>query len=177
MPNNPRLNWTVAGIIAVIIIGFLLMRNQSANPTVANDNNFSNPVINNPNDIGLMVEDNSIYVSGMGEDDELTATTAVFKDGGYVVVHADNNGQPGAIIGNSSYLDAGTHNNVSVKLSRVVKENDTLHVMLHGDDGDKNFSASKDTDIKGGSGQPIAMVIKVTRENSSDDNINSPTLQ
>jgi hypothetical protein len=177
MANNARLNWTVAGIIAVIVIGFLLMRRQPANPSVANDNNFSNPVVNNPNDIGMMVEDNSIYVSGMGEDDELTATTAVLKDGGYVVVHEDDDGKPAAILGNSSYLDAGTHNNVKVQLSRAVKENDTLHVMLHGDDGDKSFSESKDTDIKGRSGQPISMAVRVTTENSTDTTTNSPTIQ
>jgi hypothetical protein len=53
---------------------------------------------------------------------------------GYVAVHADTNGSPGAVIGVSELLDAGTNEDVQVKLSKPLEETAAVWPMLHIED-------------------------------------------
>lgn len=63
-------------------------------------------------------------------------------DGGFVVVHEAENGSPGQVIGNSTYLEPGTHENVTVVVERNESvsdpqaENETLIAMAHNDSND-----------------------------------------
>jgi hypothetical protein len=53
---------------------------------------------------------------------------------GWVVVHADDGGEPGEIVGFTAVAD-GTNTNVVVELDDSVDLTDTLHVELHEDTG------------------------------------------
>jgi len=59
--------------------------------------------------------------------------TAASADDGWVVVHADDDGAPGAVLGHT-FLEAGTIQNLPVLLQGDMT--DTLHVVLHSDTGD-----------------------------------------
>jgi hypothetical protein len=58
----------------------------------------------------------------------------VVSDGpGWIVIHADNNGAPGPVIGHKKVTD-GVNKNVRVKID-TAKATDTLYAMLHTDSG------------------------------------------
>ncbi len=50
---------------------------------------------------------------------------------GFVAVHADNNGSPGAVIGHSDLLPAGESTDVKVTLDEAITESTTLWPMAH----------------------------------------------
>jgi hypothetical protein len=75
---------------------------------------------------------------------------------GWVVIHKDNNGQPGDIIG-SQYFEAGI-NPGRVNLTSVTVEGGRYYAMLHSDDGDKIFDATKDLPLKDARGSIIMQI-------------------
>jgi hypothetical protein len=61
---------------------------------------------------------------------------------GFIAVHADNNGSPGAVIGHSDLLSAGDSTDVTVTLDEAITESTTLWPMAHIDidrDGQYTF--------------------------------------
>jgi PGF-CTERM protein len=65
-------------------------------------------------------------------------------EGGFVVVHGPslNAGEvTGSVLGHSAYLDAGVHENVTVRFDEPVRSSQTLIPMAHRDtDGDRNYT-------------------------------------
>ncbi len=53
---------------------------------------------------------------------------------GWLVIHEDDGGSPGAVIGQTS-VERGTFSNVSVSLDRKIENGETLYAMLHEDTG------------------------------------------
>ena len=53
---------------------------------------------------------------------------------GFVVIHEDDQGSPGAVLGNTA-VEKGESANVSVTLSRDAVDKETLYAMLHADTG------------------------------------------
>jgi hypothetical protein len=62
-------------------------------------------------------------------------TRVVLEKPGYVVVHRDQAGKPGKVIGGSQVL-TGTVDMQNVTLTEAVVDGDTLHAALYTDDGD-----------------------------------------
>ena len=60
---------------------------------------------------------------------------AVLSTPGYIVVHEEQDGKPGPVIGNSGLFE-GVRQNLSVTLLRSSIEGEVLFAMLHSDDGD-----------------------------------------
>jgi PGF-CTERM protein len=73
------------------------------------------------------------------EDGTVTVNSATLSEGGYLVVHADDDGSPGDVLGNSEYLSAGEHFDVEVDVG-TLSEEQTLHAMAHQDDGDESYN-------------------------------------
>ena len=65
---------------------------------------------------------------------------AVFKKNGYVVIHKEEGGAPGTVIGHSNMLLAGVQRDVRVTLTEEIKGGESVFVMLHDDDGDRSYS-------------------------------------
>jgi hypothetical protein len=65
------------------------------------------------------------------------------EDGGFVAIHDDRvlQGKPiASVIGNSTYLEAGVHEDVRVELQTTVTQEETVVAMPHRDsDGDRNY--------------------------------------
>ncbi|GMQ85238.1 MAG: hypothetical protein BMS9Abin07_0804 [Acidimicrobiia bacterium] len=60
---------------------------------------------------------------------------------GFIAVHADNSGSPGAVIGHSSLLGAGDSTDVTVTFDEPITESTTLWPMVHIDiDGDGEYT-------------------------------------
>jgi hypothetical protein len=60
---------------------------------------------------------------------------AVAAQAGWLVIHADNNGAPGAVLGQAS-LPAGTTDNIIVTLDEPISGETKLWAMLHVDEGE-----------------------------------------
>ncbi|MFB6128016.1 MAG: PGF-CTERM sorting domain-containing protein [Halolamina sp.] len=72
----------------------------------------------------------------------VTVDEVTLSEGGFVTIHASSL-QDGealrSVVGTSTYLEAGTHENVTVRLSEPVSEDETLVAMAHRDDGDRTY--------------------------------------
>jgi hypothetical protein len=80
------------------------------------------------------------------EDQTSDGTVIVIKSvelpaAGFIAVHADNGGSPGAVIGNSDLLPAGTSQDVSVLLDAPLEDTSVVWPMAHIDmDGDGEYT-------------------------------------
>lgn len=84
---------------------------------------------------------------------------------GWVVIHEDDNGAPGRILGAQLY-DAGTSSG-SVDLLRGTIAGNKYYAMLHEDNGDRAFDPKKDTPILGADGNPVMTSFMATAGSSS----------
>jgi len=98
---------------------------------------------------GEMQAENATVTFGNQSSDgsAVVVNETTLPEGGFVVIHlADNvtassyedpeNVSVGPVIGNSTYLDAGTHENVTIELNRTVNESQPLVAMPHQDTND-----------------------------------------
>lgn len=84
-----------------------------------------------------------------GEADVVSIAEATLDEPGFVVIHQDDGGEFGDIIGSSDVLEAGTSENVEVQLDRQAEDGETLWAMLHHDgNGDEEFNGSDDLAVK-----------------------------
>lgn len=77
------------------------------------------------------------------EDDGSVEVEGYLNEPGYVVIHGDDDGQPGAIAGTSDLLEGEFEADVAVGMNA----SGTYWAMLHYDDGDGEFSASADAPV------------------------------
>jgi len=100
---------------------------------------------------------------------ELVVESATLPDAGFVVIHAEN----GDVIGNSSYLGAGTSTNVTVNLNGSVTSNRTLTAMTHRDtDGDQVYEfPAADGPYFTDAGSPVTDTANITVQ----ENVTAPT--
>ena len=82
-------------------------------------------------------------------------------ENGWLVVHEDAAGVPGNILGARRY-DAGSYDGGEIELLRNTEEGSRYYVMLHIDDGDKEFDLSKDVPATE-DGEPIMETFKAVR--------------
>lgn len=145
-------------ILIVSLIGWFMMNNQTSQPQTNQPTPMPQQTVSN--DSGMRVESNSVYVSGQGESDSLTVTMVTLVDPGYVVIHSDNNGKPGAVLGKSELLPTGTQNNAPIKLSRKTVNGEIIYAALYRDNGDKKHT-SDDEPVRGANGEPMMMNVTV----------------
>lgn len=91
-------------------------------------------------------DEGEIAVPGTNETEEeveIEVDLARLNVSGFLVIHLDNGGAPGAVVGNSGLLDAGEHRDTSIQMNRSdLPEDETnffVWVMLHLDDGDGEY--------------------------------------
>jgi len=111
---------------------------------------------------GLLVGSNAVYAADQKPGDAVSISMAVLQTAGYVVIHEDNNGAPGAILGASAILEQGQSEGVSVFLSRASQDGEALHAMLHVDNGDGAFDPAQDGSVKDDQGNIILMRFNIS---------------
>lgn len=123
-----------------------------------------------PTDSSAMrAEENMIVVMEQRPGNTITASQVYLAAPGFVVIHEDTNGAPGAIIGSSALLQAGESSDIKITLSRATKNGEKLHAMLHNDtDANGKFSATADKAVESRLGGPIEGWFEI----SSDASIN-----
>lgn len=114
----------------------------------------------------LTVGKNAIYVADQAPSGSILVAVVRLEKSGFVVVHEDATGTPGKILGVSKALPTGETKNLGpIPLSRMTRDQETLYVMLHLDDGDGIFDVAKDKPaLDSVSSEPVMMIITVSKD-------------
>lgn len=121
---------------------------------------------------GLVIGRNAIYVADQAPSERIAVGFAVLENPGFVVIHEDRGGEPGAILGQSALIGAGEANDLPpVLLLRKARDGETLLAMLHRDDGDGAFDPAKDVPVRDAGGELVTMQFSIDREASEPDAI------
>ncbi|MCH7640959.1 hypothetical protein IID22_02005 [Patescibacteria group bacterium] len=113
----------------------------------------------------MLVGKDAVAVTDYSAGRTVTVSMVVLSKPGYVVVHMDTDGKPGAVIGNSKYLASGESSNVVVTLSRASTGGEVLYAMLHTDDGDGTYAfPGDDLPTKDEDGNVVLMKFTVGAE-------------
>ncbi len=141
---------TVIVIIILIVIGIWVFGNKGASaPTdnsVATDNSGANTA-------GAI---NRIVMSDQYPGNVAYLNSVQLAAPGWVVVQADNAGQPGAILG-ETYFTSGI-NPGKITLSKPMVDGGTYYAVLYTDNGDQKFDASTDKPLTDSNGNIIMKV-------------------
>ena len=105
----------------------------------------------------LRVGEIAIYVA-----DQTPAETAMISfvdlaEVDWVVIHQNNEGKPGTIMGSSDFLSSGETRDFSINLSRASEDGEQLFAMPHKDNGDGVFNAADDVPVKSEDGNVMFM--------------------
>src|SRR4051812_33185945 len=157
-PNQGIRTWqwvvTVIVIIILIVLGYYLFK---GNNNAANNGDINATTTDDVSDVN---EVNRIVVSDQYPGNVVYVSSAQLANGGWVEIHKDNNGTPGAIIG-STYVEKGI-SPVKVTLTEKTQDGQLYYAMLHSDDGDKKFDATKDLPLKDSNGNVIMKAFRAT---------------
>jgi hypothetical protein len=93
------------------------------------------------------------------------------NNAGYVVIHRDNGGKPGKVIGVSKLLQPGTMENFLMDIDEEVVEGDSLFAMVHSDDGDGVFDAVLDVPTVDMEGNILLVGFSIVGEGALDNEI------
>jgi predicted ribosomally synthesized peptide with SipW-like signal peptide len=88
---------------------------------------------------GMATEASVNFEDQESDGSSVLVDSVTLPDGGYVVIHASDDGAPGDVLGNSPYLSAGTSSDVTVSLDPPISSSQELIAMAHMDDGDQEY--------------------------------------
>ncbi len=128
-----------------------------------------------PETSGLVIGKNAIYVAEQKPSKTVTVAAVRLNQPGFVVIHEDAAGVPGAVLGASVLLPVGDVKNIPpLPLSRETKDGDMIYAMLHIDDGDGIFDLIRDAPARDPIGEsPVTMIIHVSaKATESPDAVN-----
>ncbi len=144
---------TVIVIIVLIVVGIMVFGNGSGEPTDTAMTDTSG---------GSATESNRIVMSDQFPGNVVYISSVQLANGGWVTIHKDDAGKPGAIIG-SAYFEKGI-NPGKITLTSATVDGSIYYAMLRSDDGDKVFNESKDAPLKDSKGN---IIMKLFRASSS----------
>ncbi|MES2216550.1 MAG: hypothetical protein V4481_04625 [Patescibacteria group bacterium] len=136
--------WVVTAIVIIvlIIIGIMVFGNKKGETPIGGDN------MSTSTDNGTVSQEvNRVVMTDQYPGNVVYLGSVQLAKGGWVVIHKDNNGTPGAVIG-TQWLDAGLSAGTKITLTQSTTEGGLYYVMLHSDDGDKVFNETKDLPLK-----------------------------
>ena len=141
----------IIGAVLVIagLAGYYLYSSTAPVPENTNENSDTTSA-------GMLAEENAVVVSEQKPSSTVTGSVVYLAAPGFLVIHEDADGAPGAILGASAVLQAGENTEVPVTLSRASRDGERLYAMLHSDvDGNGTFDAAVDLPVQSALGGPI----------------------
>ena len=99
---------------------------------------------------------NAVAVNDQQPGSSVSITMVTLARDGWVVIHEGRDSQPGNILGAKRFT-AGQNQSGTVELLRPTEEGKVYFVMLHSDDGDRQFDRAKDLLIADQQGNAIMM--------------------
>jgi hypothetical protein len=149
------MTWVITAIIVIILIvlGIYMFSGKNGAPTT------EEPTAEEGTE-GTAAAVNRVIVSDQFPGNVVYLSSVQLSNAGWVVIHKDAAGTPGAIIG-SAYFEKGI-NPGKITLTESTVEGGTYYAMIHTDDGDKVFNAAKDLPLKDANGNVIMKMFKAT---------------
>ncbi len=141
--------WVVTAIVIVVLVvaGVMAWGGKSSQAPTTSDTTAAG-------DSGATAGAvNSIIMADQYPGNVVYVSSVQLSQPGWVVIHEDNKGQPGAIIG-ETYSGTGI-NPVKVILTSPMIDGQAYYAMLHSDNGDKKFDVSVDLPLKDQNGNII----------------------
>jgi hypothetical protein len=153
----------IVGLIVGFGVGFWSGKSVSTNGNISGSTGASEEeLLQFPGETLLDNVKEGLNTGGRLAGDPIIATEVKLAKSGYVVVHEDKDGEPGAVIGVSDLLTKGLTKEVEIKLDRPSVVGETLWVMLHTDDGDGEFEfPGSDTPLVDEKGEAIVKPIVI----------------
>ncbi len=144
---------TVIVIIALIVIGILVFGNKKSAPSTTGETATTTETATTGAINSIIMSDqfpgNVVYLSSVQSNQPV-----------WVAIHKDKAGQPGDIIG-YAHFDAGV-NPGKITLSESTVDGMTYYAMMHSDNGDATFDATKDAPLTDSNGNIIMRVFKAS---------------
>jgi hypothetical protein len=157
-PESGTRTWqwvvTIIVIIILIIIGIFVFRGNGEEPLPAGDANIDGNGMTSQ-------EVNRIVMSDQFPGNVVYLSSVQLAEPGWVVIHKDNAGQPGEIIG-SMYFEAGLNPGGRINLTESTVEGGVYYAMLHRDNGDKVFNESVDVPLRDSRGNIIMRLFRAS---------------
>jgi hypothetical protein len=145
---------TVIVIIILIVLGYYLFKGNNSSVTPGTDMSTTTDMTSDANEV------NRIVVSDQYPGNVVYVSSVQLANAGWVEIHKDNNGTPGAIIG-SAYFEKGI-NPGKITLTENTVDGGTYYAMIHTDDGDKKFDPAKDLPLKDSKGNIVMKLFHAT---------------
>ena len=150
----------IIGIIVVVIIGIFVWRYFSGR-------NATNDQVGGEQSEQVAGMEDSIFVANQKPGRFVNVGRAALSKKGYVAIHQEEAGAPGAIIGFSSLLSAVESRNFSVTLNRKSVAGESFYAMIHWDNNNGAFNPSEDMPAKDKDGN-IVMAKFMISESASE---------
>lgn len=156
------------GISGAAPAGDAVFTQDNETPTPTPTPNATNATVNQTNVTSQMA--NVTFENQTSNGTAVMVNSTVLPNGGVLVVYNQTMAAP---LGNSSFLQNGTQENVSVTLNESLTENQTLVVAAFNDtDGNQQFDLGTD-EVYVAQGQPV--VAAATVNVTAADNVTTPT--
>ncbi len=136
----------IIGIIVVVVIGIFVWRYFSGK-------NAPSEQVGEEQQMAGM--EDSIFVANQKPGRFVNVGRAALSKKGYVAIHQEEAGAPGAIIGFGSLLNVGESKNFSVTLNRKSVTGESLYAMVHWDNNNGTFNPAEDAAATDKSGNLI----------------------
>jgi hypothetical protein len=150
--------------VVVVLVGVSFIATNKPAETINNEvvnstNTLEGESADLPTDTvnGMRVEENAVVATEQRPGRTVKVAQVYLAEPGYVVIHEDNNGEAGVILGSSALLQAGENNNVVVTLTRATEDGEKLWSMLHVEsNSNTTFDSSVDVPVESNRGGPIS---------------------
>jgi len=127
----------IIGIIVVIVVGIFVWKYFSGR-------NATNDQVGGEQSEQVSGMEDSIFVANQKPGRFVNVGRATLSKKGYVAIHQEEAGAPGAIIGFGSLLNVGETKNLSVTLNRKSVAGESFYAMIHWDNNNGAFNPSED---------------------------------
>jgi hypothetical protein len=150
---------TVIVIIVLIIIGIWVFGNKGAQAPIDNSVTTDNTGATTTSAL------NRIVMSDQYPGNVVQLNSVQLANPGWVVIQANNAGQPGVILG-ETYFGSGI-NPGKITLSQAMIDGGTYYATLYSDNGDQKFNVSTDKPLIDANGNIILKVFHASASVSS----------
>src|SRR3989338_4693352 len=146
-------NKIVAIVLVIIIVAaaalYVIQRRNATVPSVTLSTNYhrAKPEVKTapPGEAGK----NTLTMETQKPNSSVTVQEVSFADtAGYVVIHKDEDGRPGLIIGHSALLHIGNSQNTVITLTTPLVDKNSYFAMLHKDNGDGVYNIIEDQPLR-----------------------------
>lgn len=145
----------IIGIIIVVVVAIFVWRYFSGKNAV------NDQIGENKNEQTENLAD-SIFMVNQKPGRFVNVSRVVFSKKGFVAIHQEESGKPGAVIGYSSLLNAGESKNLSVTLNRKSVVGESFYGMVHWDNSNGTFNPADDVSATDKDGNVVAVKFMIS---------------